>query len=287
MRSRYNVAQQAVYLPVGLVGDSLPANSTMPVYHASRTAVRLYLGLLPLVYERWDSNENTEALEVLSGSSASRLAHLLDCLEADWSAMPMELRLSTDDGQIPPAEARYAILAQSAALALAYAAFKELLSVERVWKVDFRLLPLADVTSEQLFFLFYALDNCERSDKPYRVHRFKAWRILPPEYRVNIPLRHLPQFAQAFRCNASSSGGNSWHGRAWPMVAPVESRCEAVHWNVPPSPNSRTRRAGLHADIPPEFLGGVVELPSTTAASSGGARLRDHATAPTISNRVR
>ncbi|KAL1428025.1 hypothetical protein MTO96_000362 [Rhipicephalus appendiculatus] len=215
MRSRYNVAQQAVYLPVGLVGDSLPANSTLPVYHASRTALRLYLGLLPLVYERWDSNENTEALE---------------------------LRLPADYVEIRPSEARYPILAQSAALALAYAAFKELLSVERVWKVDFRLLSLVDVTSEQLFFLFYALDNCERSDKPYRSHQFKAWQVLPPEYRVNIPLRHLPQFAQAFQCNASS--GNSWHRRLPPMVAPEESRCDTVRWNVRPSPNSRSQRAG-------------------------------------------
>ncbi|KAH7962878.1 hypothetical protein HPB52_018464 [Rhipicephalus sanguineus] len=284
MRSSYSVAQQAVYLPVGLAGDSLPANSTLPVYHASRTAVRLYLGLLPLVYERWDSNVNTEALEVLSGRSASRLAHLLDCLEADWSAMPLELRLSGDDVEIRPSEARYPVLAQSAALALAYAAFKELLSVERVWKVDFRLQSLADVTSEQLFFLFYALDNCERSDKPYRSHQFKAWQILPPEHRVNLPLRHLPQFAQAFQCNAS--GGDSWHGRLWPMVAPEGSRCDTVRWSVRPSPDSRSQRAGLHADIPSEFLGGIVDVPSTTVSSGDDARLRDYGTTPRISNGV-
>ncbi|KAH6938670.1 hypothetical protein HPB50_011695 [Hyalomma asiaticum] len=278
---RYSVAQQAVYLPVGIVGGSLPDNSTLPVYHASRTAVRLYLGLLPLLYERWDSNEYAEALEVLTGRSANRLAQLLDCLEADWLAMSYEWRLSAVDVELRAAEARYPILAQSAALALAYAAFKELLSVERVWKVDFRLQPLADVTSEQLFFLYYAFDNCERSDKPYRSRQFRAWQRLPPEHRVNMPLRHLPQFAQAFRCNASDGRRTK---KA--MVAPDESRCDTVRWNMSPSPSSIMRleqRAGLNSDVPSEFLGGIVDVPSTTVASGNDTSLRGYGTTAAIS----
>ncbi|XP_065285959.1 uncharacterized protein [Dermacentor albipictus] len=284
MRSRYSVAQQAVYLPVGLVGDALPANSTLPVYQASRSAVRLYVGLLPLVYERWDSNSYSEALEVLNGRSASRLAQLLECLEADWMAMPRELRLGVGDVALRAAEARYPLLAQSSALALAYAAFKELLNVERVWKVDFRLQPLAHVTSEQLFFLYYALDNCERSDKPYRSRQFKAWQRLPPEYRVNLPLRHLPQFAQAFQCNFSD--GNRGRGRRPPMVAPDGSRCDTVRWYLrasPPNYRRRLAQRGLNADIPSEFLGGVLDVPSTTVTAGDSARLHHDGLTSTVS----
>lgn len=160
---------------------------------------------------------------------------------------------------------------------------QELLSVERVWKLDFRLQSLAHVTSEQLFFLYYALDNCERSDKPYRSRQFKAWKHLPPEYRVNLPLRHLPQFAQAFQCNAS--GGNRGDERGQPMAAPDGSRCDAVRWYLRASPNSRSRQAqrGLNADIPSEFLFGIADVPSTTVAAGDSARLSDNGITSTVS----
>lgn len=124
-QSRYSVAQQAVYVPVGLLDVSLPVNNTLLVYQASRSAVRLYLGLLPLIYERWDSNEDCEINEVLSDErSIRRLALLLKCLERDWQEMPQDLRLFTSNVVKDSSQAVYPLLAQTAAVALAYAAFK-------------------------------------------------------------------------------------------------------------------------------------------------------------------
>lgn len=61
---------------------------------------------------------------------------------------------------------------------------------------DFRLVDM-NMTSDQLFFVYYALDNCERADS--RALRRLPLR-LPGRERVNVPLRHYPPFAKQFNC---------------------------------------------------------------------------------------
>ncbi|KAK8773391.1 hypothetical protein V5799_012077 [Amblyomma americanum] len=51
------------------------------------------------------------------------------------------------------------------------------------------------MSADHLFFVYYALDNCESSDE---VHQDQAG--LPAPYRVNLPLRHLVEFAPVFGC---------------------------------------------------------------------------------------
>ncbi|XP_077512277.1 uncharacterized protein LOC144123297 [Amblyomma americanum] len=265
--SSYKVAQQAVYIPVGLQDVSRPFNNTLLVYQASRSAVRLYLGLLPLIYESWNSNEDTVVTQVLSEErSRIRLARLLKCLERDWQEMPRDLRLFTSSVVRNSSEAVYPLLAQTAAVAMAYAAFKDLLSAERIWKVDFRLESLPDVSSEQLFFLYYALDNCERSDDTYQSRQFRVWNRLPPEYRVNLPLRHLPQFARAFGCSASGEQPD-------PMAAPNGRRCEAVVWNKPQErgPGPWLAQRSHDDNIPTSFFADQVDVSPSTNVTDPGA----------------
>ncbi|KAH7964108.1 hypothetical protein HPB51_027650 [Rhipicephalus microplus] len=78
---------------------------------------------------------------------------------------------------------------------------QELLHVKRIWKYDFRLAPLPDLTSEQLFFAYFARDNCECSDDAHKAHDYVINARLPPEQRVNFALRHLPAFGEAFHCS--------------------------------------------------------------------------------------
>lgn len=77
--------------------------------------------------------------------------------------------------------------------------------MEGLWKVKFRLRTLARTSADQLFFLYYALDNCEQSDEPYKSHQYRTWRRLPPEQQVNFPLRHTPQFWEAFNCGPGTA----------------------------------------------------------------------------------
>lgn len=83
-------------------------------------------------------------------------------------------------------------------------ALQELLTVKWVWRSDFRFAQLPDLSSDQLFFLYYALDNCERSDDAYQARAFDTRFELPPEERVNFPLLQMDAFKHAFGCRGRS-----------------------------------------------------------------------------------
>ncbi|XP_054927431.1 uncharacterized protein [Dermacentor andersoni] len=95
-------------------------------------------------------------------------------------------------------------LQQVLALQLGFMAFRRLLAVRRIWGLDFRLSTLPEVSSDQLFFLYYALDHCELSDAVFESHQFEAYRRLPSAVRVNMAVRQSTRFAQAFRCPPGS-----------------------------------------------------------------------------------
>ncbi|KAK8760560.1 hypothetical protein V5799_028168 [Amblyomma americanum] len=81
-----------------------------------------------------------------------------------------------------------------------------MLDTRRIWGRDLRLKGLEKLSSDQLFFVYYALDNCERADA--QAQRRLGWALAGQE-RVNAPLRHWPPFAEHFGCQAGQ-----------PMVAP-------------------------------------------------------------------
>ncbi|KAH6922594.1 hypothetical protein HPB50_017020 [Hyalomma asiaticum] len=196
--ARFDPGHQAVYVPFGIVNTSVPGNGTVFAFELSRMASRLYAALVPALLE--DGAADESALLRFTDAAVRKLDELLDCLARDYHTMPLALREGNDDGFVDSDRARYLLLAQTAAVVLAHAAFKELLHVKRIWKFDFRLAPLPELTSEQLFFAYYARDNCECSDDAYKAHSYVTNGRLPPEQRVNFALRHLPAFGEAFHC---------------------------------------------------------------------------------------
>ncbi|KAH7962784.1 hypothetical protein HPB52_017942 [Rhipicephalus sanguineus] len=109
---------------------------------------------------------------------------------------------------------------------------QELLRGEHQQRVDFRLQSLSDVSSEQLFFVYYALDNCESTYEAYQATQFRTHGRLPAAHRVNFPLRHLPQFARAFRCNDSDATATTERPRRVMMVAPKRGHsCDVMRCN--------------------------------------------------------
>ncbi|KAH9370868.1 hypothetical protein HPB48_021951 [Haemaphysalis longicornis] len=89
--------------------------------------------------------------------------------------------------------------------------------VRRSWKQDFRYQRLPQLSSDALFFVYYALDNCESSDVVYKEH---AGHWLPADYRVNLPLRHLVEFASLFNCSADTDMGRMIAGHTCNVVSP-------------------------------------------------------------------
>ncbi|KAH9368654.1 hypothetical protein HPB48_004673 [Haemaphysalis longicornis] len=86
------------------------------------------------------------------------------------------------------------ILIKVLALQLGFFAYRRLMGVRRIWRHDFQLSTLPGTTSDQLFFLYYALDHCELSDAVFQSHEFEAHRRLPASVRVNAAVRQFPRF---------------------------------------------------------------------------------------------
>ncbi|KAK8759477.1 hypothetical protein V5799_002886 [Amblyomma americanum] len=209
-RSRYSWGQQTVYVPLGLINTSVPSNATLFAFHLSRTAVRLFRSLTPLLRQEPTALGASYNLEYTS-QSHNLLDRLLGCLYSDFASILQKTRV---EFILDPYDARYALLAQTVAVSLAFVAFRELLHVERIWKISFRLSSLPELSSDQLFFIWYALDNCEKSDPAYQLRQYETWQRLPPDLAVNFPLRHLPQFGDAFHCQPGS-------GMQPPLYAPT------------------------------------------------------------------
>ncbi|KAL1433918.1 hypothetical protein MTO96_012138 [Rhipicephalus appendiculatus] len=200
-RSRYSWSQQAVYVPLGIINSSVPSNATLFAFHLSRVAVRFFHSLVPLLRQEPAPLGASYNLQY-TNRSQTLFGDFLNCLSRDLSTVLRQTRAEFD---LDPDDAGYALLAQTVAVALAFVAFRELLHVEHIWKLSFRLNTLRDLSSDQLFFVSFALDNCENSDATYQIRQYQWWKRLPPEFAVNFPLRHLPHsFGEAFNCPPGS-----------------------------------------------------------------------------------
>ncbi|KAH9370869.1 hypothetical protein HPB48_022054 [Haemaphysalis longicornis] len=209
VRASYDRLLHRVLVPAALFNTSVPVNSVGFSLQLARYAVRFYHALL-------DSMFLVDLDPGYWGGDAPRrrLEGLLECFEEDLRLLPARLR-----GQVAPDSAlsRAAVLQQTVALQLAFRAFQELWQVRRSWKQDFRYQRLPQLSSDALFFVYYALDNCESSDVVYKEH---AGHWLPADYRVNLPLRHLVEFASLFNCSAETSMGRMISGHTCNVVSP-------------------------------------------------------------------
>ncbi|KAH6929046.1 hypothetical protein HPB50_022521 [Hyalomma asiaticum] len=192
--ARYRLCLQLLQIPVGLVNSSVPTNGTFFALHLSRFAVRLYAGLSQLLYE--GTVYELEIPLYFTEDAERMLDEALDCLLCD-ARRRFPHGLDAD-------RVRNALLEQVLALQLGFKAFRNLMGVRRIWHRDFQLSTFPNVTADQLFFLYYALDNCELSDAVFESHQFEAHRRLPASVRVNMALRQFMHFAHSFGCAAGS-----------------------------------------------------------------------------------
>lgn len=107
--------QRTVYVPLGLVNDSVPGNSTMFAFHLSRVAVRLFSSLVRIASE-------TELIQ--RGDLQLLYDDLLGCFARDFRALPGSLRSQPERVVTDADDGSYAMMIQTAALRLGFHAFK-------------------------------------------------------------------------------------------------------------------------------------------------------------------
>ncbi|KAG0444622.1 hypothetical protein HPB47_013584 [Ixodes persulcatus] len=197
----FSVPEQVIRVPVGLINASVWANTTLFAFHLARVAVRLFAAMTPLLYE--SSVYEREIAFQFTDDSERQLEDLINCLLADLRRLQKTLR-RPNMGLIPglsePTLLGRWLLQQAGAVKQAFNAFRELLHVNRIWMVDFRYGNLRQLSASQLFFVYYALDQCEHSDAAFQRRQFNLRGQPSAATRVNLPLRHVPEFAEAFGC---------------------------------------------------------------------------------------
>ncbi|XP_077500101.1 uncharacterized protein LOC144110910 [Amblyomma americanum] len=182
---------QVIHVPAALFNVSVPINSSSFVFHLARVAVRLYRALVQFLHE--DPYERDISMS-FTEESRRRLSVLLSCFDEDAKYTLAAMAASPTSEAV--ASVRRDFLDRTSALILATKAFEELLPIRRIWKLDLRLAGLEELSAMQLFFIYFALDNCESADPS--LHRTSMF----PQYKVNVPLRHIQEFAKAFGCSA-------------------------------------------------------------------------------------
>ncbi|CAN7988100.1 unnamed protein product, partial [Ixodes hexagonus] len=192
---QYHPAWQAVYVPTALVNTSVPVTGTVSAFHLPRFAVRYYRALVEMLF---DNSYPDEPQFSLSDEARGKLASSLACLKHDLERSPA----GPSPSWRPRTESLpHAVLSQVLALKFAYSAFLEQLHIRRIWSLDFYFEGLPKLSAVQLFFVYYALDNCESTGVAYDGGLFAE---LPASYRVNVPLRYLEEFMAAFSCRSYS-----------------------------------------------------------------------------------
>ncbi|EEC18980.1 endothelin-converting enzyme, putative [Ixodes scapularis] len=193
-RAKYDPERMTVHVPMALFNMTVSPNSTLFAFHLSRFAVRYYNALVQVLSENFYERDAPISLSL---KSQQELADLVRCLTEDLRKTELDRYSSLNLARLPEV-----LLDQTMALQLSLKAFHKLLHVRRIWNFDFRFKNLPELSAEQLFFVYYALDNCESTDAVYDA---KLENALPARYRVNLPLRQLDEFFLAFQCSDPSN----------------------------------------------------------------------------------
>ncbi|XP_075526961.1 uncharacterized protein LOC142559218 [Dermacentor variabilis] len=190
---------RVVHVPAALFNASVESNSSFFVFHLARVAVRFYRALVQLLHE--DPYER-DVPASFTDDSRAKLDALLDCFDGDAQSSLGASSTSPD----ALSQLRRAFLDGTSALLLAMKAFEELPPVRQIWKLDLRLAGLENSSAKQLFFIYFALDNCESTAPAFHKSSMSA------EDKVNVPLKHIKQFAEAFHCKAQDPMASARHG---------------------------------------------------------------------------
>lgn len=92
-------------------------------------------------------------------------------------------------------------IADNAGIRVAYKAFREL----EQHAPDVALPGLEQFTSEQLFFVSFAMPWCSRYSYETMQYIVETDSHPPPRFRVNTPLQNLEEFSAAFQCKKGSA----------------------------------------------------------------------------------
>ncbi|KAL1482047.1 hypothetical protein MTO96_015132 [Rhipicephalus appendiculatus] len=172
------IKEAIAVLPLGLFNISIPTSVKEGMFHIPRIGPRLSKCLFEATF-------GTSALNAFSipwtETTSKQFESTSRCLKKHYS--PQEKVMTTGHR-----------IEENSALVIAYEAYQSLLYTKQYLHRDYGVGNLDNVTSEQLFFVYYALNYCTSQDSTN-----EAKRVIMRD-RVNVPLKNSYEFASAFSC---------------------------------------------------------------------------------------
>ncbi|KAK8770353.1 hypothetical protein V5799_013187 [Amblyomma americanum] len=185
-------------IPLPVFDLFLNEDASLRPLQLARAAPKVYRSLLRAVYH-WAFNFEHGGGDKESGgeSLAWSLDQLRVCLERQYAALAWTERRV----QLDATRTSWSDLWDNLALGAAMDAF--LLFARRL-ATDYRVALLEHWDVSQLFFVYYAAYYCENSNRRFLRKMAAQGPHSPAWFRVNGPLRNMPEFALAFGCKPGS-----------------------------------------------------------------------------------
>ncbi|KAH7962534.1 neprilysin-1 [Rhipicephalus sanguineus] len=186
-------------IPLPVFDLSLKDDVALRPLQMARAAPRVYRPMFRAIYH-WVFNLEFAATSAERNAGHSLVQYFSDlrlCLEHQYSSLSGMEKIA----QLNVSRTSWSDLWDLLSVRPALDAF--LLYAGRV-SPDYRLKLLERWNASQLFFLYYAANFCDNSNRRFLKENAARGPNSPAWYRVNGPLRNTPEFAMAFGCKPES-----------------------------------------------------------------------------------
>ncbi|KAL1480423.1 hypothetical protein MTO96_051043 [Rhipicephalus appendiculatus] len=178
----FNPHRNVVVVPLAMFNLSMPTSARERMFQIPRIGTRISACLFRATFS-YNFYSHTDLIPM--EHTSKNLNNTLYCLTPHYKNKGQET-------------SGFEKVEDCTAVIVAYETFQQRLFSKQYLNVDYRLQGLANVTANQLFFVYYALSLCGRPD----LERGGMTAVLQDS--VNVPLMNLPEFASAFNCPADS-----------------------------------------------------------------------------------
>ncbi|XP_064459454.1 neprilysin-11-like [Ornithodoros turicata] len=185
---RFDPPYRTLQVPAAAFDRLLPKDPLLNLFQLPRVAFRLYHNLFRYFHHYVHDGSRRNFTRAV----VKFLRECRKCLAGQYRSL------------LPHATADDAVLNDVLDVLSVRAALNVFRSEVAKFGRDVRLPGMLSYTSDQLFFVRYAMSFCENVSPAYAEKRSRVGQERPSWVRVNGVLKNVPEFSQAFRCNSSA-----------------------------------------------------------------------------------
>ncbi|CAN7997234.1 unnamed protein product, partial [Ixodes hexagonus] len=195
---KYDPVSNRVFLPYGVMGFLLHAKDVLPM-HVPRFLHYAVRGLFAAVTDLQATHDDVRRPS-WSRRTALRFAHTRWCFLRQYAET-----LSNDaDVSVPVDDFLDEIVEDNAVLEPLYRVYLRSFPFRAGRPAMFRLPTLRSLSTDELFFINYAVGHCEDARNGTANKQILFRERIPAKVKVNLPLSNFDRFAAVYNCKKGS-----------------------------------------------------------------------------------